>query len=241
MSSRQKTLVPNALTLSNLLCGLLALMTLIAGWPLTWTAGLLAAALLCDLLDGRAARMLGVSSPVGAMLDSLADLVSFCVVPAAVLYVWGFHGSGALGLIAACALVAAGAWRLARFTVAAAEPPPKETDTPKRGVFAGLPVTMPAAIITGAAGVGVTLAPLTLLGIALALAGLMVSHIEFRSFKEVSVGILAVPAAILTVAAMVATQGIAVGLSAAIALIGLSFAVSGPALAVGRRIRRVAV
>ncbi|MEL7222204.1 MAG: CDP-alcohol phosphatidyltransferase family protein [Bacteroidota bacterium] len=77
--------IPNTITLINLLCGCAALLSLFQGWY-TATAYWLAGAALADFADGLAARALSVSSPVGKELDSLADLISFGLVPGAILY-----------------------------------------------------------------------------------------------------------------------------------------------------------
>ena len=84
MQSIQKQL-PNLLTLANLICGTLMI---ISAFQLQFVtvAWLAAAALAFDFLDGTAARALGVSSPMGQELDSMADMVSFGVAPAMVLY-----------------------------------------------------------------------------------------------------------------------------------------------------------
>ncbi len=77
--------IPNALTLANLFCGCCALLYTLYGRPQVaalFTAG----SFLFDYLDGMAARALHVSSPLGKELDSLADVVSFGVVPGAMLY-----------------------------------------------------------------------------------------------------------------------------------------------------------
>ena len=83
--------VPNALTCLNLLCGCLALSLILAGDAfdnsrLVTAAYLIGLAAVADFFDGFAARALGVSSPIGKDLDSLADMVSFGVVPGAILY-----------------------------------------------------------------------------------------------------------------------------------------------------------
>ena len=77
--------LPNLLTLSNLFFGILALQYVFSlNYPMAlWMIGL---SLLCDFLDGMAARALRVDSPLGLQLDSLADMVSFGVVPGLVLY-----------------------------------------------------------------------------------------------------------------------------------------------------------
>ena len=77
--------IPNTLTLLNLFCGCSALIALFNAQHVYvfWFIGI---GLIADVLDGAVARLLQVSSPMGKELDSLADMVSFAVVPAAVLY-----------------------------------------------------------------------------------------------------------------------------------------------------------
>jgi CDP-diacylglycerol--serine O-phosphatidyltransferase len=77
--------LPNALTLANLFCGSLAVLNLVYG-RLEWVTGLVMLAALADLLDGMVARALGVTSPMGKELDSLADMVSFGLVPGVIAY-----------------------------------------------------------------------------------------------------------------------------------------------------------
>jgi CDP-diacylglycerol--serine O-phosphatidyltransferase len=77
--------IPNTITLANLACGCLALIRSFEG-NLIWAAYLVGIALLCDFLDGFLARLLKVSSPIGKDLDSLADMVTFGLVPGVVLY-----------------------------------------------------------------------------------------------------------------------------------------------------------
>lgn len=76
--------IPNIITGSNLFCGILALMMI---WQdnLWAVIGLLSASLVLDFFDGFVARILKVSSPVGKELDSLADCVSFGVVPGMIM------------------------------------------------------------------------------------------------------------------------------------------------------------
>ena len=77
--------IPNALTLLNVFCGSCALVSILNG---RYTEGVtfLVVCLIADFLDGFAARLLNVKSEMGKELDSLADMVSFGVVPAAILY-----------------------------------------------------------------------------------------------------------------------------------------------------------
>jgi len=77
--------IPNFITLCNLICGCIAIVFALEG-NLIWCAYMVVFAAICDLLDGMVARMLKVSSELGKQLDSLADVVSFGVVPGVLLY-----------------------------------------------------------------------------------------------------------------------------------------------------------
>jgi CDP-diacylglycerol--serine O-phosphatidyltransferase len=78
--------LPNAITLLNLFCGACASLCLLYG-RLEWAIGLVTLGALADLLDGMVARWLKVHSELGKQLDSLADMVSFGLVPGLILYV----------------------------------------------------------------------------------------------------------------------------------------------------------
>ncbi|MBC7865276.1 MAG: CDP-alcohol phosphatidyltransferase family protein, partial [Bacteroidia bacterium] len=80
-----KRSIPNAITCGNLLCGCLAIVKAFNG-DLVWAAYLVGIAAVLDFFDGFAARMLKVSSPIGKDLDSLADMVTFGVVPGVVMF-----------------------------------------------------------------------------------------------------------------------------------------------------------
>ena len=77
--------IPNAITCCNLLCGCLAIIQALHG-NLYMAALLVGLAAIFDFFDGFAARLLKVSSPIGKDLDSLADMVTFGVVPGFVMY-----------------------------------------------------------------------------------------------------------------------------------------------------------
>ena len=77
--------IPNLFTLCNLLCGCIAIVFTLEG-NLVWCAYMVGFACVFDFLDGMAARVLKVSSELGKQLDSLADIVSFGVVPGVLLY-----------------------------------------------------------------------------------------------------------------------------------------------------------
>ncbi len=77
--------IPNTITLGNLFCGCLALIKAFEG-DLVWASYLVGISLVLDFFDGFTARLLKVSSPIGKDLDSLADMVTFGVVPGMVMY-----------------------------------------------------------------------------------------------------------------------------------------------------------
>ena len=108
--------IPNLLTISNLICGCIALYFTFQG-ELVFTAYLIGLAAIFDFMDGATARLLNVSSPIGKELDSLADMVSFGLVPGSVV----FHllEEGALSQYSFIALVIPifSAYRLAKFNV----------------------------------------------------------------------------------------------------------------------------
>ncbi|MCB9231764.1 MAG: CDP-alcohol phosphatidyltransferase family protein [Bacteroidia bacterium] len=79
-----KAQIPNALTLGNLACGFTAIILVLLNKPedIGWlVAGLMAVAMIFDFFDGFLARALKVASPLGLQLDSLADMVTFGVLP----------------------------------------------------------------------------------------------------------------------------------------------------------------
>ncbi len=79
--NKLKSIIPSAITGANLLCGVAVLfLDLKYGVILILLGGFL------DLWDGLAARLLNAQSEFGAQLDSLADLITFCVAPAFLLY-----------------------------------------------------------------------------------------------------------------------------------------------------------
>lgn len=78
--------IPNMLTLGNLLCGSAAVVALLAHSNYELAFWLMIASAVCDFFDGFAARLLKISSPLGVQLDSLADMVSFGLVPSVALF-----------------------------------------------------------------------------------------------------------------------------------------------------------
>ncbi|MDR0205939.1 MAG: CDP-alcohol phosphatidyltransferase family protein [Bacteroidales bacterium] len=82
-----KKYIPNFLTCCNVLLGSISVVFALKGF-LENAAILIFFAAICDFLDGFAARLLKVKSAVGKDLDSLADVISFGLAPAVILYMW---------------------------------------------------------------------------------------------------------------------------------------------------------
>lgn len=130
--------VPNLLTLGNLLCGSYAAVVLIADQNLYMAMLLIVAAALFDFCDGFAARLLHCASPIGVQLDSLADMVSFGLVPSLALYTLYDtapallplgDGAAAAARFVTLIVVAFSALRLAKFNI----------DDTQHTEFCGLP------------------------------------------------------------------------------------------------------
>jgi len=77
-----KGIVPNALTMANLLCGALATVQILLHGNIILAVELMILGAIFDFGDGLAARLLGVAGPLGKQLDSLADAITFGLVPA---------------------------------------------------------------------------------------------------------------------------------------------------------------
>ena len=113
---KARMLLPNALTLINVCIGLSSIkFALDAKFELSIIAIIFAA--IFDTLDGRIARLLKGTSLVGKELDSLADLISFGVAPAFIMYFWSLINLGKFGWLLTMIYVVCVALRLARFNV----------------------------------------------------------------------------------------------------------------------------
>jgi CDP-diacylglycerol--serine O-phosphatidyltransferase len=82
-----KKYIPNFLTCCNALFGSISIVFAFKGF-LETAALLIVCAAIFDFLDGFAARILNAKSAIGADLDSLVDVISFGIAPAAILYKW---------------------------------------------------------------------------------------------------------------------------------------------------------
>ena len=115
---KARMILPNALTLINVCIGLSSIkFALDAKFELSVIAIIFAA--IFDALDGRVARLLKGTSLVGKELDSLADVISFGVAPAFIMYFWSLSNLGKLGWLLSMIYVVCVALRLARFNVSA--------------------------------------------------------------------------------------------------------------------------
>jgi len=119
--------IPNFITLGNLLCGMFAINAIYSN-NLIAASWLIALAALFDFADGFVARMLKVSSPMGKELDSLADMVTFGLVPA-LLMLKLFPDQTSIYRFGMLIIALAAAWRLAKFNI----------DTRQSDSFLGLP------------------------------------------------------------------------------------------------------
>jgi CDP-diacylglycerol--serine O-phosphatidyltransferase len=192
----RKTLfvLPNLITLGSVFCGFNAIRLVAKEQPTEGdvfrAAILLIFAMLFDLMDGRVARLTKTQSAFGLQLDSLADVISFGVAPAFLVYKWVLYRMPVPGLLVAFAYVACAAIRLARFNVISSTPSGAPVKPGK--YIIGLPSPPSAGILVSlvvanhAAGgwIGGEEYTLVLLFVTIGLGLLMVSNVKFRSFKE---------------------------------------------------------
>lgn len=175
-------LLPSLFTVANIFLGFFSISRSLDG-DFAAAALSIGFAILADLADGRVARFADVASDFGRELDSLADMCSFGVAPAVLLYAWALQELPRTGwLVAALFTVCAGV-RLARFNVGRLSRDPRfytGLSTPAAAALVGAVVYWrPAPLEPGPAAVA------CLFG-TLALALLMNSPIPYRSYKSVA-------------------------------------------------------
>jgi CDP-diacylglycerol--serine O-phosphatidyltransferase len=213
-------LIPSGFTAANIAMGFYAVMAGVRGFQfiggseqdlvhaatyLDNAAKAIGLAVLFDMLDGRIARMTKTTTEIGVQLDSIADVVTFGLAPAVLVYVWGFGASleersdlHQLAWFLSFMYLMCGAFRLARFNVQASRPRILAEGTIKvdKKSFVGLPIPVAGGLI--AAIIHFTPLPLIYHGperakiysvLLMALVGLlsllMVSTLRFSSFKTV--------------------------------------------------------
>ncbi|MGF1612655.1 MAG: CDP-diacylglycerol--serine O-phosphatidyltransferase [Gammaproteobacteria bacterium] len=178
---REIYLLPNLFTTAALFAGFYAIVAAMNG-RFAAAAVAIFVAMVLDGVDGRVARMTHTQSAFGAEYDSLADMVSFGLAPALVVYAWSLSWLGKVGWLAAFIYAAGAALRLARYNA--------QVGSADKRYFQGLPSPSGAALlaavvwlgddygISGQTAVGLTMA------VTLAAGLLMVSNIRYHSFKE---------------------------------------------------------
>lgn len=183
-------LLPNLFTTANLFLGFFSIIKswnyLLGRQDTLFESGIfLFGASVADMLDGRVARSTNTASRFGTELDSLADLVSFGVAPAMMLFAWGLHDDGRIGFTGMFLYLACAALRLARFNVQSA--------SVEKSGFQGLPTPISGLFLVSsmmlyepaAVAVGVKAENYVLL-LTYILSALMISEVPYRSFKTLS-------------------------------------------------------
>lgn len=172
-------ILPNLFTAGGIFSGMMSLIMSSSG-KFEYAAWLILLALVFDGLDGRVARLTKTTSKFGLEFDSLADIVSFGVAPAMLLYQFCGDEFGRFGMVVSALYVVFGAIRLARFNVTTLESEPS--------VFIGVPIPTAAVFIS----IMILLYEkytlniyLPLLLSSLFVAVLMVSNIRYPSFKKI--------------------------------------------------------
>ena len=178
-SRRGVLLLPSMFTVANMFCGWACIVYSMRG-DFATAAPFIGFATVLDLLDGRIARATGSTSEFGVEFDSLADIISFGVAPATLVFAWGLESLGQLGWAVAFLWLTAAAVRLARFNV--------QTKVSDKRYFVGMPspaaAGVPAATVFAMpGGFGEPFTSVGALAVMLFPAMLMVSRIRFKSFN----------------------------------------------------------
>lgn len=183
--SRGIYLLPNLFTTAALFCGFYAIVSSING-KFEIAAIAIFVAMVLDGIDGRVARLTNTESDFGAEFDSLADMVSFGLAPALIIYLWTLSSLGKIGWLVSFVYVACAALRLARFNTQASHS--------DKSYFQGLASPAAAAIVAGLIWNGevfqeyFSMPVLQILALVVTLfAGLlMVSNVRYHSFKGIN-------------------------------------------------------
>ncbi|ADE56399.1 MULTISPECIES: CDP-diacylglycerol--serine O-phosphatidyltransferase [Aminobacterium] len=172
-----REIAPNMVTSGNLLCGMLSLILTFHGrfLPAAW---LIFFAVFFDFMDGKVARSLGGGTQFGLEYDSLADVVSFGVAPAILVYANYLQGfAGVTGALAVCFFALCGALRLARFNIVHVPGPFQGLPIPAGGLFL-------ASFVIGGISVPAALAAFFSVGTG----ALMISSVPYGNLKGLRKG-----------------------------------------------------
>ncbi len=162
-------------TLGNLYCGFLSI-GFAANGQYKNAAILILIGMMLDSMDGRLARMLKADSGLGKELDSLADIVTFGIAPAFLVYYTYFFQFGLLGFAVAGLFPLFGAYRLARFNISTSKP---------SNYFTGVPITAAGGILALLTLFGHVIPQIITTVVFTAMCFLMISKIRIPSLKEV--------------------------------------------------------
>lgn len=194
---RKIVLLPNLFTTANLVFGF-GSMIYSSQANFVHASWLIVAAGVCDLLDGRIARMAKATSPFGVQYDSLSDLTSFGIAPGVLIYHYSIQPNiysaenMNFGIALAAIYVICAALRLARFNVTAEESSSSASAScVRKGYFQGLPSPVAAGLVVTAVLFQKDMAVFPefvfekiLVALGLLTGLLMVSNVPFPSFKE---------------------------------------------------------
>ena len=177
---RNVYLLPAAFTVGNIFAGFCAVIATLQG-NYGIAAVAIGIAVVLDGIDGRLARMTGSTSDFGLQLDSLADIISFGLAPALLVYAWGLADFGNFARFSAFLFLICGAMRLARFNAQVQE----------MKHFAGLPIPAGAGMIAATVHYYQVIPDSQLFKVALVvmtymLSLLMISTIRYPSLKPLN-------------------------------------------------------
>ena len=136
--SNLRGIFPGVFTMGNLFCGFLSILSAIEG-EIGNACRFVLLGFFLDGLDGFVARVSNSASRFGVELDSLADLITFGLAPAILMYQVQLHSLGKWGWMVAFVFVMCGAFRLARFNLTA--------KSGSHSYFEGLPIPAAAALL----------------------------------------------------------------------------------------------
>ena len=121
--SLKRSFIPNLATVFNMFLGFLAITLILNDEPIK-AGWVMMVAILFDVIDGKLARLMGLSSRFGTEFDSLADTISFCAVPSVLVYSIYVDGlPSLLKVIISFIPLLFGTIRLAKFNIISDENP----------------------------------------------------------------------------------------------------------------------
>lgn len=223
-------LLPSMFTVGNLFAGFFATIATLSGHYQS-AAIAIGIAVVLDGLDGRVARMANATSDFGLQLDSLADVISFGVAPAVLVYSWGLGELGNFARLSAFVFVTCGAMRLARFNV----------QNKNLKSFAGLPIPAGAGFMAATVHIfdippDSAMFKLYLVAIMYLISFLMISTVRYPALKQLNLGhgrshLLILLLAILVAAVVLFSQQVLMTIAAV-------YVASGPVVKIYHLMRR---